>query len=332
MSGRVAAAEASSGHGAGRGESAARVCLAAMLWLWMLPILPPGAAAAPAPGPRQQTQQESTQPAPSKVPEKGTEGRGQRLIMKDGTDQLVKTYQVEGDKVRFYSVERSEWEEIPAAMVDWEATKKAEAARTQRDALQLAKVKKSEAERKADPMDVDASIELGPGVFLPPGEGLFAYDGKAVLPLAQAQTTVKLDKKRLIEQIMSPVPVVPSKHNVMIPGRAAALRLHSADPEFYFRTTNAAEPQLKLLQVKVKGDNRIVESKNTLITATSTSAREIPVQFSSIAAGLYRLTPSQSLAPGEYAIAGQMLPGAAQESDLIWDFGVDAPADSGKRK
>ena len=37
-----------------------------------------------------------------------------KLYMKDGSDQLVREYQVENDRVRFYSIDRDDWEEVPA--------------------------------------------------------------------------------------------------------------------------------------------------------------------------------------------------------------------------
>ena len=66
----------------------------------------------------------------------------------------------------------------------------------------------AEAERRAEPLDIDASVEAAPGVFLPPGKGLFAFDGKSILKLAQAPIDSKIVKKKVVEQIFVPVPVV----------------------------------------------------------------------------------------------------------------------------
>src|SRR2546427_9673755 len=54
--------------------------------------------------------------------------RGKKLVLKDGTFQLVRDYQRNGERVRYLSAERGEWEEIPAARGVWYARPRAAAA------------------------------------------------------------------------------------------------------------------------------------------------------------------------------------------------------------
>src|SRR5258708_13249023 len=47
-----------------------------------------------------------------------------KLYLKDGSYQLVREYKVEKDRVRFFSSDRGEWEEIPVDLIDLEKTQR----------------------------------------------------------------------------------------------------------------------------------------------------------------------------------------------------------------
>jgi hypothetical protein len=266
--------------------------------------------------------------------------RGKKLILKDGNFQLVRTYERSGDRVRYFSAERGDWEEIPAAMVDWEATSKAEAEEEKAEAELTAKVHKQEGEMKAEiAMDIDASLQVAPGVFLPPGEGMFVIEGKSVTALEQAGSQVKIDKKRLIQQALSPIPIVPGKRHVEIPGARAKLRITNSQPEFYLReappdpdrTTpiqkssrpGESGPEVELVRATVKGDRRQLETIRSLFGEDISQERNtISLQRWDVAPTVFRFTLSETLPPGEYALA-EILPGGMNL--YVWDFGVEGP-------
>jgi hypothetical protein len=265
----------------------------------------------------QHTEKKSS-PDNSKLP------RGKKLMLKDGGFQLVREYHVEGDRVRYYSLDTLQWEQMPAALVDWDATKKVEAAEAASDAAALAKIHEQEQARRAEPLDIDASLEVAPGIFLPPGEKLFVFDGKAVLPLSQAETSSKLSKKRLLEQVLVPVPIIPTRHSVSIRGSRAKFRLKNNRPEFYMRTADAREPALELIRAKVRADSRQIENVDQLFGEQRSMRNTLPMQRWEVARGVYRFTLGQALEPGEYVLAE-----IVQSEGLslyVWDFGVDAAA------
>jgi hypothetical protein len=266
--------------------------------------------------------------------------RGKKLCLKGGTFQLVRSYERKGDRVRYYSVERAAWEEIPEAMVDWDATKKAEAESAKEQEALREKVRAQEAAERIMPLDIDASLEIARGVFLPPGEGVFVLEGDFVRPLEQVGAQIKLDKKRLVEQILVPVPVVPARHRVQIPGPRAALRITTAQPEFYLREAppdpdrvspiekssrpGMSGPEVELIRATVKGGSRQIEILSTNVVGQQSSRRDtIALQRWEVAKGVYRLTLGQSLAPGEYALA-EILPEGLNL--FVWEFGVDKAA------
>lgn len=272
--------------------------------------------------------------------------RGMKLILSDGTYQLVREYQRTGDRVRYYSMERGAWEELPAAMVDWNATAKTEAEAEKESTALVEKVHKQEEARRMDNVtDIDASLLVGEGTFLPTGEGMFLVEGKSVRVLDQAPSEVKTDKKRILTQILVPVPVIPGKQNVTLQGAHALVRLRSEHPEFYLREApprpddssaiqrshrpNEAGPDVELIRVKVGRNNRQLESIKTLFgEKIGENANVISIQRWEVAANVYRFTLSQPLTPGEYVLAEVLADGL---NLYVWDFGMDAgPEKNGK--
>jgi len=85
-----------------------------------------------------------------------------RLILKDGSYQLVTKYEMKGNRVRYYSTEREDWEELPNALVDWPATEKYEKDRATEASSPVAAELDKELERTEVPLP-----EVSPGLRLP---------------------------------------------------------------------------------------------------------------------------------------------------------------------
>src|SRR5580704_17177700 len=194
----------------------------------------PGISGAPAPSPvtPQQTSDSKASGAAAEIP--AALPKGKKLILTDGTFQLAREYTVEGDRVRYWSVERSQWEEIPANLVDWDATHKSEAEQTARDAELKAKIRASTLAQLTKDIDVDRSLEIKPGLFLPDAIGFYALDrGNNIREMKQSTAEVKGSTWREVEKILTGVPFIPSKATMDIPGERAAMRLTTAEPEFF---------------------------------------------------------------------------------------------------
>jgi hypothetical protein len=248
--------------------------------------------------------------------------KGKKLVLTDGSFQVVREYHREGDRVRYYSVERSAWEEIPAALVDWTATEKAEAdQQAQRQELDK-QIADSERAARFAGLDVDTSFEVRPGTFLPDEVGFYVLDGNQISTLQQEKAELHTEKGRAVAKIVTGMPLISSKQDMEIPGKEAKLRIHTGDAEFYFRTADKREPHLALLRAEVKGEKRTVAVISTNIAGQQTyKNREVSLLQWDAARGLYRYTVDQPLEAGEYAIIETTA--TEGQSMYVWTFGVN---------
>jgi len=177
--------------------------------------------------------------------------RGRTLILTDGSFQIVREYERQGDRVRYYSVERSSWEEIPTEMVDWPATEKAgaETAASQQETLDRLRV--GAASDVAVTIDTGSSLLVGSGVFLPDSAGFYVLDGQTVLGLVQVEAQSRIDKGRAILKGISGVPFISTKRIIEVPGKRAKVRIQNAEPEFFIRTADGRSPKLALVRADI---------------------------------------------------------------------------------
>ena len=244
----------------------------------------------------------------------------QKLFLKDGTYQLVSSYEVHGDRVRYYSVERSAWEEIPSSLVDFEATKRAQ---EEEKAIQKKELEEGrEIERQRFEKPVEMGFEIAPGVHLPHEEGVYSYDGVRVIRLIQSSAEVVTDKKRAALVLAMPGPLLKSRSIVVLPGAKAAVRLQQAEPTFYVQSSDGLGAKLELISVKVVKESRVVEkveAGRAGIGKPSELRAAVQLERTQLAPALYRLKPLHPLDPGEYAL-GELV---QQKLNLeLWDFGV----------
>jgi hypothetical protein len=251
--------------------------------------------------------------------------KGKKLILKDGTFQMAREYTVEGERVRYWSVERSQWEEIPTNLVDWDATHMAESQQAAQDAELKAKIHASQMAQLTKEIDVDRSLEIKPGLFLPDEVGLYALDrNNLIRNMKQSEAVVKTSTGRQVEKIISGVSLIPGKQTMEIPGEHAAMRLNTAEPEFFMRPADQREPRFRLLRAQIKGGHRLIDTISIRFTGEEKhNTTDIEVQTWTPATGVFRYTVDQRLEPGEYAFVEMTADGI---SGYVWDFGIDGPA------
>ncbi|HML15750.1 MAG TPA: hypothetical protein VK419_01940 [Bryobacteraceae bacterium] len=248
-------------------------------------------------------------------------GANFRLYLKDGSYQMTNEYQVLQDRVRFYSIERSEWEEIPLEMIDLDRTKKEIA---ERDAAAKEEAKASAEEDNAE-REAVKEIER-----VPPDPGAYYSHADKLETLRIAESKLVGNKRRTALKILSPLPLVTGKQTLELDGESAELRVAEARPEFYFRL--ADEESFAIIKLTRKKGSRVVENIDVApVTNEIIEHRdEIPTFKKQDGYLLYKIWPENDLEPGEYALVEYT---ELKRNPQVWDFGVGAASsgDSSKK-
>ena len=238
-----------------------------------------------------------------------------RLYMKDGGYHTVSEYKVVHDRVRYYSTERGDFEEIPRDMVDLKKTE--EERKSMEDTVKAeAAAEKEESKAEADFRKEIASIPGDTGVYWITGSGL--------KPLKLAEQKIANNKRRQVLKVLSPLPFVAGKSTVELDGDTAAFVVDEEKPEFYFRL--AREERLAIYKLKPgKKGVRIVE--NVAIMPVTNEVIEEPVEIESfrrqVGELLFKIWPTKPLEPGEYAVVEFSPPIDANSITLqVYDFSV----------
>lgn len=231
-----------------------------------------------------------------------------RLYLKDGTYQLVREYKVQGDRVSFYSTDREEWEEMPAALVDLEKTQ-AEIKRREESAREEAAT--IDAEEKAE-REARREIQR-----VPAGEGAYLVEGEKIIPMKPGESKVVTDKKRSVLKALSPIPMVTGKATLELDGPHGTLGTANREPEFYLRLS--AEERFGMVRLGEHKGNRVVE-KLTVIPVTKDTVEEpdlVDTFRKQVGDMVYKIWPAKPLEPGEYAIVEYT---EGKLNMQVWDF------------
>jgi hypothetical protein len=237
-----------------------------------------------------------------------------KLYLKDGDFHLVREYKVEADRVKYYSVERADWEEIPLALVDLKRTE-TEAKEHQAAIEEDAKLVTAEEKAEREQVREVARIPTAPGVYL--------VVGNVVNSLPQGESQMHNNKGRSVLKVLSPIPTVSGLATVEMKGEHSPSKISSAHPEFYFVPSD--EESYGIIKLTPAKTIRIVENLTIApITKEVKETRdEIEVFRQQMDDKLFKIWPTKPLEPGEYAVV-EFTEGKVNMQ--IWDFAYDPKA------
>ena len=276
----------------------------------------------------------------------GAQQNPKRLILKDGSSQSTTKWEIQGDRVRYYSADRYDWEELPKDLVDWPATDKYnQEHETQRTITAGEVIQAEEAEKREEEAQ---SPTVAPGLRLPDGGGVFLLDSFRGQPqlVEMVQNGGELNKqtgKNILRAALNPL-TLSSKQSIVIKGLHARVQAHEGQPVFFMnvnqadsgsdassaasKDTDQQPDRYRIVRVEQKKDSRVVGNLSIAVYGIVTEKEDWVKTTMASVGDWVKVSPAEPLAPGEYALV-EML-GKKQINLYVWDFGVNpaAPANS----
>jgi hypothetical protein len=235
----------------------------------------------------------------------------QKLYLTDGSYQIVREYKVEGDRVRFYSIERSDWEEIPKNLVDMKRTE-TEFAEHQKELEKDAKILSDE-----DRIQREIEKEV---MKIPQNPGVYWIEGDQTKSLKPAESTVHTNKGRSLLKVLSPMPVVSGRATLELQGAHSEHIFTNGEQEFYIQLSDTE--RFGIAKLTPKGPVRIVE-EITIVPVSKEYVEEPTMveifQKQMTPDGLYKIWPRQAMLPGEYAVIEYT---EGKMNMQVWDFAI----------
>lgn len=281
-----------------------------------------------------------------------------RLILKDGSYQIVMSYTIRGTVVSYVSAERGETEDLPYDLVDWAATKKWEQKHSTMDEVTEdhsapaidPELLKEEADRRA------LTPEVAPDLHLPDLDSVVALDfyhgAPELVPLVQTDGDLNRTTGHNILK-MSINPRSAQHEIVQLKGEQAAVQMHVAQPVIYLRVgddsgisrggtplvvdthgasgdagrgqSSGGSPDSSYVMVRadIRTDARVLASFNIGLLNNSVKRQEDVVETTTelLPGGHWmKVTPAKPLDFGEYALMEVI---SDREINMgVWDFGV----------
>ncbi len=235
-----------------------------------------------------------------------------KLYFKDGSDQLVREYKVDNDRLGYYSIDRDDWEEVPLSMVDLDKTQ-AEIKRRADDARADAAAQEAEDKAERAARKEVQSVPTEPGVYLIEEQD---QGPPKLTPFKVGESKIVDNKSRTLLKVITRVPLA-GKATLELDGAHSSQGTANRSPEFYFRLSE--DERFGIVRLSEHKGNRVVEKLSIQPVADEvTQTPDLVETFrQQVGDGLFKIWPQKPLDPGEYAVVEYT---EDKINMQVWDF------------